>query len=214
MLPVSNQLVHRRLVIAVNLVVLLVAGVTVGVAIDDGGYIYLTKLAHPFIGIGMAGIVAATTGHIVLSRRIPVTVLRTLGAFTTLTSLVLGVYVEVMTDMVEPAQSGIAARSSAYTIVTYRYPGLFNSGHIGLRLRTRAGLVSQEAAADLACFAVPSSGAGPEWLLDKVQFVGPHEIEIRLRDGTTTVQTFDPRTLKADRTVDCCTDAPDPAGAD
>jgi len=112
----------------------------------------------------------------------------------------------------DPSSPSVVATSAGLSVVSYRSPGLFRSDAVVLRLRTREGLASREGTADIACFLVPSSGAGPEWLFGGAEFTGRDEVAVHARDGTTWRIRVDPRKLTAAGPVDRCSGAPDIMG--
>ncbi|MGI5522482.1 hypothetical protein ACQEUX_16340 [Micromonospora sp. CA-259024] len=100
---------------------------------------------------------------------------------------------------VEPhGDSEVVALSpgGSFEVVLLRYHE-FMTGFDVLRVRSRVGLRSREANQDLACFATPFDGLGPEDTFDAARFVSNHEIEVRTEAGQPWRTTFDPDTLLA-----------------
>jgi hypothetical protein len=60
------------------------------------------------------------------------------------------------------------------------------------RRRSREGLASREGRADIACFVVPSSGAGPEWFFGRAEFTARDEVAVYTQDGTMSRIRVDP----------------------
>jgi hypothetical protein len=77
----------------------------------------------------------------------------------------------------------------------------FMGGFDILRIHSRAGLLSREAAQDLGWFCVSFDGVGPEDTFDTARFLSEHEVEVRTEAGEAWRTTFDPQTLLAASTL-------------
>jgi len=197
---------RRRLAIGLVAAAVTVAAATVVAGVDGGpgrgGHVHLWPLSHPFLGVAVAGVLVA-----VATRR----AVRVVAALIAVAALGAGVLVRLL-PVDRPTSPAVAATSADLSVVSYRSPGLFRSDAVVLRLRTREGLASREGTADIACFIVPSSGAGPEWVFGRVEFTGRDEVAVHARDGTMWRIRVDPRKLTAAEPVDRCSGAPDIMG--
>jgi hypothetical protein len=106
--------------------------------------------------------------------------------------------------------SALAGGESEHSRVVAVSPGgsfeavVLSDHHVGfdiLRIRSRAGLLSREAAQDLAWFCVSFYGVGPEDTFDTARFLSEHEVEVRTEAGEAWRTTFDPQTLLAASTL-------------
>jgi hypothetical protein len=88
----------------------------------------------------------------------------------------------------------------SFEVVLLRYHEWMTGFDI-LRIRSRAGLRSREANQDLACFATPFDGLGPEDTFGTARFLSDHEVEVRTEAGEPWTTRFDPRTLLASPTL-------------
>ena len=179
-------------------------------ATGQGGHVHLWPLAHPFQGIAVAAALIVVAGQYGLRRPGARTATQIAGTLVAVIALGLGTIGFLFGDRF-PAPP-VLATSADLQVVSYRLPGLLGSGEVVLRLRSRDGLASREAERDIACFAVPSSGAGPEWLFGGAEFTGPDEVAVHARDGSTWQIRVDPRTLTAPEPLDRCSRAPDVLG--
>ncbi|MET8835395.1 hypothetical protein ABZV78_15960 [Micromonospora sp. NPDC004540] len=102
----------------------------------------------------------------------------------------------------EPDGDEVVALSpgGSFEVVLLHYPE-FMAGFDVLRIRSREGLRRREANQDLACFATPFDGLGPEGTFGTARFLSDHEIEVRTEAGQPWTTRFDPRTLLAVSTL-------------
>jgi hypothetical protein len=183
----------------------------IGVAATDNprNYIYLRLLAHPyvvmFIGLVMVAVAAI---WLITSRRLRVAVI---VVITLLIGLV-GFSRAALASLPfrPPTEVGTVATSNRFRLVEYHYPGFFSPDVVGLRVQSRAGLLSREGRRNVACFAVSQAEPGDEWLLGDASFTDDNTIDITTRDGQHWTASFDPTTLEPIFMVNRCTNAPDP----
>jgi hypothetical protein len=203
---------RRRIALGLTVTAIAGAAVTVLAAVDGGpgagGHVHLWPLAHPFLGVAVAGAMLAVAAQLAVGHRARRLSSQAVAALITVAALFLGWAAHTLrfSDFTERS---VVANSADIEIVSYRSAGFFRSDTIVLRLRTRDGITSREGTADLACFIVPESGAGPEWLFDRADVTGKDEIAVTAKDGTVWRIRFNDRTLTAVEPLDRCGDAPD-----
>lgn len=188
------------------------ATVTVLAAVDGGpgagGHVHLWPLAHPFLGVAIAGAMLAVAAQLAVRHRVRRLSSQVVAALVTVVALCLGMAAQ-SPGFSDFSEESVVATSADFEIVSYRSAGFFSSDTIVLRLRTREGVASREGTADLACFIVPESGAGTEWLFGRAEVTGKDEIAVVAKDGTMWRIRFNDRTLSAVGPLDRCRDAPD-----
>jgi hypothetical protein len=175
----------------------------------QGGYVYLRPLAHPFLGVSIAAALLATAAQLAVQHRVGRLSAQAAAAVVAAVASGMGALVYVQGDMFMVSEESVVATSAEFELVSYRSPVFLRSDEIVLRLRTRDGLASREGTEDLACFSVPTSGAGPEWLFDRASFTGNDEIAVVAGDGTMWQIRFNTRALSTVNSLDRCTAAPD-----
>jgi hypothetical protein len=173
--------VRRRL--ALGLIVASAATLTVTVlaAVDGGpgrgGYVHLWPMAHPFLGVTLAGAMLAAAAQLAVQHRARRLSSQTAAALIVGVTMCLGTLAHPL-DMFSLSEGSVVAASADFEVVSYRSPGLFSSDTIVLRLRTRDGLASREGRDNVACFIAATSGAGPAWLFDRAELPGDDQIAV------------------------------------
>ncbi|MGI5238605.1 hypothetical protein [Dactylosporangium sp. CA-139066] len=203
---------RRRVALGLAAGAVVVAVVTVFAAVDGGpgagGHVHLWTLAHPFVGVAIAGAMLVGAAQLAVQHRIRRLSSQAAAALITVFALCSGeaAHYGTFSDL---SEASVVATSVKFEIVSYRSAGFFSSDTIVLRLRTREGIASREGRDDLACFITPESGAGPEWLFGRAEVTGKDEIAVFAKDGTMWRIRFNARTLSAVEPLDRCRDAPD-----
>lgn len=192
---------RRRTCLALIICSLLVAGITIAALHNPRGYIYLRLLAHPVAGVFTALVLITFASHLGLGRKwLRLVAFWSLGL--ALTVVCCGGPVFDAT-LGETSGGSIVATSPDFKLAIYTYAGfLFDPGAIGLRIQTRDGLLSREGANNIACFAVPESGADDGF--STARFVNDTTIAVTTKDGTVWTVAFNPATLGPVRKLDRC----------
>lgn len=165
---------------------------------NPGRYVYLDWLAHPYLAIALSLGMLGLAGRLALRRGALRVGAQSTAALLTVLVLLAGLGVSMAADPFEPVRGEVVASSSGYRVVGYEVMGLV----AGLRVQTRAGLLSREAGHDVACFSWSSSDSPRSELFGRVTFVGRNEIEVVTEDGQASRVRFDPQTLAAEDTID------------
>lgn len=199
----------RRL--GLGLAVAAVAAATITVTVlaandggpGEGGHVYLWPLAHPFLGVAVAGVLLATAAWLGVQHQARRLGAQTVAVLVVVGALGLGSVVHELDKTGGLSDPFVVTTSADLAVVSYW------SGDVRmLRLRTREGLPSREGTANVACFAARASGVGPAWTFGRAEVTGRDEITAFTDDGTAWPIRFDRRTLSAASPLDRCTGAP------
>ncbi|MEU8079176.1 hypothetical protein AB0B31_27490 [Catellatospora citrea] len=158
------------------------------VLLDDGDTI-------GFVLICLSGLLMAGAGPVFGLRKAPARGVGYLAA-AVVTLCAMGSWhvsgeLDPVTRRNEPAQTVAVSADGRFEVVS-RDDVLF--GRPQLWLRSRAGLFSREAQESIDCFFEPD-GDSFEEPLERVEFTGPSQVTIRLRDGRSGTADFDGPTL-------------------
>lgn len=114
-----------------------------------------------------------------------------------------------ITERGEPARTVAVCADGRFEVVSRDGWGY---GRANLWLRSRAGLFSREARDAIGCFAEPDDG-GYDEPVTRVEFTGPRQVTISLRDGRSGTADFDgPTLIVTGRQGGCAGPGPAPGG--
>jgi hypothetical protein len=168
-------------------------------------YAAFRPLDHPFL----TGIAASVVAALALRTRIREETRRLLaqagaGALG-LAAITTGALVTAAT-LNGPHDPRVLATGPDVQVVAWRVPAV-GVEHLQLRLRSRAGLLSRDGAADLACVIDPAAGLVNSWTLGTATLDGADTLLVRTTDGQQWRVRFDPATLRpTDPPADRCAD--------
>ncbi|GAB3839725.1 hypothetical protein ACFPIJ_34550 [Dactylosporangium cerinum] len=192
------------------LIMLWFAGSAVAITVLAGlttalHYPALTPIAHPFLAI----LVAAVMAIIALRGVLPESTERVVAqACTGLFAVVVAVVAALVHSAGEfsPRQPEVVATGTDVRVVSWRQDDVPRR-HLRLRLRSRAGLFSRDGTTDVACF-LDEGGAYPDWTFASATVTGDLLVA-RTADGQEWRVKFDPETLRPTTpAIDRCTAAP------
>ena len=168
-------------------------------------YPALTPIAHPFLTVIAAAVLTIAALRGVLPEGVERQVAQAMtGLFAVIVGAV-GLVLQIV-QQGSPRQPEVVATGTDVQVVAWRHDDITRDYRL-LRLRTRAGLLSRDGTADVACF-LDEGDFHPGWTFASATVTGDLVVA-RTADGQEWRVKFDPATLRPSTpAIDRCAGAP------